>query len=50
LLASLLYGVGPTDPLTFGLVIILLGVVAYLANYLPGTSRDESESDGCAEI
>lgn len=35
LLASLLYGVSPTDPLTFGLVIVVLGVVAYLANYLP---------------
>jgi putative ABC transport system permease protein len=35
LLATLLYGVGPTDPVTFGLVIALLGVVAFLANYLP---------------
>ncbi len=35
LLGTLLYGVGPTDPLTFGFVVILLGIVAYLANYLP---------------
>jgi len=35
LLAALLYGVGPTDPVTFGVVIALLGVVAFLANYLP---------------
>jgi putative ABC transport system permease protein len=35
LLATLLYGVGPTDPITFGFVIGLLGIVAFLANYLP---------------
>lgn len=35
LLATLLYGVGPADPVTFGVVIALLGVVAFLANYLP---------------
>jgi predicted permease len=35
LLATLLYGVGPADPVTFGLVIALLGIVAFLANYLP---------------
>ncbi len=35
LLRTLLYGVGPADPVTFGLVIALLGIVALLANYLP---------------
>jgi putative ABC transport system permease protein len=35
LLTSLLYGVGPNDPLTFTCVIALLATVALLANYLP---------------
>ena len=35
LLESLLYGVAPTDPLTFGAVVLLLGIVALLANYIP---------------
>ncbi len=35
LLGSLLYGVAPNDPLTFALVIVLLALVALLANYLP---------------
>ena len=35
LLNSLLYGVTPSDPFTFGSVILLLGVVALLANYIP---------------
>ena len=34
-LASLLYGVSASDPLTFALVVIVLAVVALLANYLP---------------
>jgi putative ABC transport system permease protein len=34
-LASLLYGVKPFDPLTFGAVSILLAGVALLASYLP---------------
>jgi predicted permease len=34
-LASLLFGVTPTDPLTFGAVTVLLGSVALLACYLP---------------
>ena len=34
-LASLLYGVSASDPLTFAVVIVLLGAVALLANYLP---------------
>lgn len=35
LMASLLYGVGASDPLTFTIVIGTLAVVALLANYLP---------------
>ncbi|HMJ06623.1 MAG TPA: ABC transporter permease [Chthoniobacterales bacterium] len=35
LLESLLYGVGASDPLTFGIVVVVLGAVAFLANYLP---------------
>ncbi|HEU4628479.1 MAG TPA: ABC transporter permease [Gemmatimonadaceae bacterium] len=34
-LASLLFGVQPTDPLTFGAVTLLLLAVALLASYLP---------------
>ncbi len=35
LVASLLYGVDARDPLTLGLVAVLLGAVALLASYLP---------------
>jgi predicted permease len=35
LLSSLLFGVGPTDPLTYGLVATVLVSVALLASYLP---------------
>jgi putative ABC transport system permease protein len=34
-LTALLFGTAPTDPLTFGAVIALLGSVALLASYLP---------------
>lgn len=34
-LASLLFGVNPTDPLTFSAVITLLGAIALIACYLP---------------
>jgi predicted permease len=35
LIASLLFHTAPTDPLTFGGMVILLGAVALLAGYLP---------------
>jgi putative ABC transport system permease protein len=35
LFRSLLYEVGPTDPLTFGVVLLLLGGVALAASYIP---------------
>jgi putative ABC transport system permease protein len=35
LLKSTLFGVTPTDPLTFGAVTVLLAVVALVACYLP---------------
>jgi ABC-type antimicrobial peptide transport system permease subunit len=35
LLGSLLYGISPTDPLTFGTVILLLGSVAAVAAWIP---------------
>jgi putative ABC transport system permease protein len=35
LLASLLYGVKPYDPLTFGGVAVILSLVALLASYIP---------------
>jgi putative ABC transport system permease protein len=35
LMATMLYGVKPTDPLVFASVAVLFGVVAFLASYLP---------------
>jgi predicted permease len=43
LVRSLLYGVTPTDPLTFGAAVLLLAAVALLANYLP--ARQASRTD-----
>jgi predicted permease len=34
-LSTLLFGVTPTDPVTFAIVSLLLGVVAFLASYIP---------------
>ena len=34
-LSALLVGISPLDPLTFGAVLLLLGGVAALANFLP---------------
>jgi len=35
LIASLLFETAPSDPLTFGGMVVLLGIVALLAGYLP---------------
>ncbi|HEV3410796.1 MAG TPA: FtsX-like permease family protein, partial [Chthoniobacterales bacterium] len=35
LLSTLLYGIGAWDPLTFGAIVVLLSVVAFLAAWLP---------------
>jgi predicted permease len=35
LIATLLFGTKPTDPVTFGAIILLLAVVALVAGYLP---------------
>lgn len=34
-LASLLYGVAPTDPLTFAAIVTLLGAAVLLASWIP---------------
>jgi putative ABC transport system permease protein len=35
LMANLLYGVQPTDPITFGVVSLVLIGAAFLASYIP---------------
>jgi len=35
LIAGMLFGISATDPLTFAGVAVLLGAVAFFANYLP---------------
>jgi ABC-type antimicrobial peptide transport system permease subunit len=35
LLRSLLYGLSPADPVTFGSIVVLFGIVGSLASYLP---------------
>jgi predicted permease len=43
LISSLLYGIGPTDPMTYGLVILILTLTTALAAYLP--ARRASQTD-----
>ena len=48
LLGALLYGISPTDPLTFGAVILLLGSVAGRRGADPGAAREPARSAGRA--
>ncbi len=48
LIASLLFGTSPTDPPTFGGMVILLGLVAIVAGYLP--ARKASKIDPMAAL
>jgi len=45
-MSSMLFGVKPTDPLTFGVVAVLLCAIAMLACYVPAR-RAQSGSDHC---
>ena len=40
-ISSLLYDMSPTDPLTFGCVMLVLGLVALLASYIPARRAAE---------
>lgn len=42
-LSSLLFGVQPTDPIVFGGVALLLGVIALLASYIPARRATKVE-------
>jgi predicted permease len=42
-MAALLYGVGPTDPMTYAAVAIALGAVTLLATYVPARRASEVE-------
>ena len=42
-LASVLFGVTPTDPLTFGTIAVLLGAVASLASYIPARRATKAD-------
>ncbi|MEJ7710116.1 MAG: hypothetical protein WKF84_09700 [Pyrinomonadaceae bacterium] len=50
LIASLLYGVSATDPVTFIGVALLLTIVALSRVLHPCTQSDESRSDGGASV
>ena len=42
-MSSLLFGIGPMDPLTYGLVVLALTLTAAVAAYLP--ARRASRTD-----
>ncbi len=42
-LASVLFGVTPTDPLTFGTIAVLLAAVASLASYIPARRATKAD-------
>ena len=48
LMASLLYGTEPTDPLTFGSMVVILLSAAALAGFLP--ARRASRTDPIAAL
>ena len=48
LLAALLYGVKPGDPMTFVTVAVLLGVIALVAGYIP--ARRATRIDAIAAL
>ncbi len=43
LMATMLFGVGPTDPATFAVIAVILATVALLACYLPGRRATKVE-------
>ena len=50
LMASELYGVRPTDPLTFVAVAALLVIVSLAASYFPARRAMRVDPDGCAAL
>jgi ABC-type antimicrobial peptide transport system permease subunit len=42
-LTQLLYGTKPTDPVTFGGMVLTLAVVALIASYLPARRASRAE-------
>jgi ABC-type antimicrobial peptide transport system permease subunit len=43
LISSLLYGIGPADPVTYALVILILTLTAALAAYLPAQRASRTD-------
>ena len=42
--SQVLFGVSPTDPLTFGGIFLVLGFVAVVASYLPARRATRSSA------